>query len=320
MSLQRVTVLGGSGFVGSHLVASLAGEFSQVQVLTRRQQRFVDLKVLNNVSISETNVHDKSALRDAISGSDIVVNLVGLLNESSGDGPHSFKGAHGELPRTLIEAMLDAGVPRLLHVSALGADPQGSSNYLRTKAAGEQAIREHAGGKIHWTIFRPSVIFGENDAFFNRFAGMLRAMPVFPLACPDSRMAPVYIGDVVRTMVESLHDPETHGQILNLCGPAEYSLREIVDMTNTSSGLNRRIVNLPDFLARVQATVMGWVPGKPFSRDNYDSLQTDSICPDASGRQPTSVEAVMPRYIGSAGHRARQQRSRQWARRDTQPG
>lgn len=294
-----ITLVGGSGFVGTELVIRLAEHFGEVRVLTRRARRRAEFRVLPNVRMIETDVHDSKALAKAISGSDTVVNLVGILNEAGSGASGSFSGAHEALTETVLAACQETTVARYLHMSSLHADAEnGSSEYLRSKGRAEAHVRAVKAG-LAWTIFRPSIIFGKKDAFFNRFAGLLRAVPyVFPLAVPDARMAPVWVGDVCRVMIDSIDDPATYGSTVQLCGPEDFSLRELVDYTARTSGLQRRVIGLPDWAARLQAAVLGRLPGKPFSHDNYLSLQTDSICEEGCPRQPTSVEAIVPRYLG----------------------
>lgn len=317
MTVNRITVLGGTGFVGTNLVVHLASHADNITVLTRRQQRFVSLKILSNVTVVETDVHDEIALRDAIRGSDVVINLVGILNQSAKKGSHSFTGAHVELTKNVVQAALDTGVPRYLHMSALNADAEnGSSEYLRSKGAAENLVKEMAGNSLSYTFFRPSVIFGEADAFFNRFAGLLRALPVFPLACPNAKLAPVFIDDVCQVIADSIADESTVGKAIELCGPEEFTLRQLVEYTAKTAGLKRIIINLPDFAARLQARIMEWVPGKPFSQDNYLSLQTDSVCKNDDCCQSTSIDAVVPRYIGNSGTNAKLQNYRRTAGRD----
>jgi len=313
MTMQRITVIGGTGFVGSHLTVQLAKNIPEVIVLTRRPQRFRTLKVLNNVHVQETDVHDEAALRSALRGSDAVINLVGILNQSGGN--YTFNTAHAELTRRVVIAAKDCEVPRYLHMSALHADADnGSSEYLRSKGLAERHLRELAGD-LAWTIFQPSVIFGPGDSFFNRFGALLQQLPVFPLACPDAKLAPVFIGDVCNAMCEALDNPETIGETIALCGPADFTLKELVEFTRDTLGLSRPIIGLPDFAARLQARVMEFVPGKPFTRDNYLSLQTDNVCAADCPRQTTSIQAIVPTYLGSSGLRAKQQASREMARR-----
>ncbi len=310
----RVTLLGGTGFVGSQLTYHLSQHFSEVVLLTRRSQRSRHLKILSNVQVQETDVHDSLALEAALQGTDIVINLVGILNSSGASG-NSFADAHTELTRKVVDTCGKLGITRYLHMSALHADAQnGTSEYLKSKGKAEDIVR--GSSELNWTMFQPSVIFGEKDAFLNRFAGLLEIMPIFPLACPDAKMAPVYVGDVVGSMLNATTDSSTHGATICLCGPQDYTLEELVKYTATTAGLNRKVIGLPDFLSRLQARIMEWVPGKPFSMDNYLSLQTDSVCADNCERQPTSLQAVAPRYLGKGGGiSGRYQTHRRMARR-----
>lgn len=316
MSQDCITLVGGTGFVGTELVVRLAQRYSEVRVLTRRARRRPDFRVLANVSVIETDVHDARSLAAAIEGSSAVVNLVGILNESGSAAASSFDGAHAALTETVLAACQAAGVTRYLHMSSLGADAEnGSSNYLKSKGQAEAHVRAAQAG-LAWTIFRPSVIFGRRDSFFNRFASLLRAVPwVFPLAVPEARMAPVWVGDVCRVMIDAIDDPAAHGKTECLCGPEDFSLRELVEYTAETAKLKRRVIGLPDSLARLQAAILGRVPGKPFSHDNYLSLQTASVCDADCPRQPTSIDAIVPRYLGSEGKTGQLQDCRALARR-----
>lgn len=315
MSKRRLTLLGGSGFVGSQLTFRLAEEFDEVVVLTRRAQRVRSLKTILNVEVVELNVHDKAALTAALAGSTVVINLVGILNEGANKSESSFDGAHSGLTEKVLEACKANGITRYLHMSALNADADnGSSVYLKTKGLAEQKVRDFDAG-IQWTMFRPSVIFGKHDAFFNRFAGLLASLPIFPLAVPDAKLAPVYIGDVCDVMINSINDASTFGTAIELCGPQDFTLRELVQYTADTAEISSRIVGLPDWASRLQARVMEFVPGKPFSRDNYLSLQTDSVPSEGGARQPTSIQAVVPRYIGTEDWSGRLQKRRAAARR-----
>lgn len=315
MSLRRVILVGGSGFVGAELVARLSHQVAEVVVLSRHRQRVRGFRVLPNVRVVETAVHDEAALADAFAGSDAVVNLVGILNESGSSAENTFEGAHVALTDKVLGACRRADVRRYLHMSALCADAEHApSDYLRTKGEAERHVRAFEDGPA-WTIFRPSTIFGPRDSFFNRFADLLRMLPVFPLACADAKMAPVYVGDVCEAFVGALDKPDTIGRSVDLCGPERYTLKELVEFTADTTGLHRRIVVLPDRLARLQARVMEYAPGKPFSMDNYRSLQVDNVCPDGCPTQPTSIRAVVPRYLGDQDVRGRLQSRRRHARR-----
>lgn len=315
MNGKTITILGATGFVGVNLASRLHDRGYNIKAPTRRKCRHNKLQVLSNIEVVEADTHNPAVLTELFKGSDAVINLVGILNEA-GSNTHTFRRAHVDLVRSVMQACNDAGVKRYLHMSALNADAEnGSSEYLRSKGEGEKLAFELAGDDIAVTAIRPSVIFGPNDSFFNRFAGLLELMPVFPLACPDSRMAPVFISDLITRMVEALEDPAAFGKTLDLVGPKDYSLRELVEFTAKMAGLERKIIDLPDWAARMQAKIMGLVPGKPFSMDNYLSLQTDSTSDDEDARLPTSIEAVVPKYLGHRNRNNKLQRFREVTRR-----
>ncbi|NOX28241.1 MAG: complex I NDUFA9 subunit family protein [Gammaproteobacteria bacterium] len=295
---HHVCVLGGSGFVGTHLVAKLSDEGYQVTVLSRRPERQRHLLVLPTVQVVEANVGDEEGLAEHFSGMDTVVNLIGLLHES---GKNNFANLHVALARKVAAACRVAGVRRLLHMSALNADEaRGVSNYLRSK--GEAEGHAHALHDVAVTSFRPSVIFGDDDSFFNRFATLLDLSPGFlPLAAPNVRFAPVFVGDVVSAMVSSIDMEETYGQRYNLCGPNAYSLRELVEFTAQVIGSKCKIIGLSDSLSEIMARIMELVPGKPLTRDNLASMKADSVCdgafPAVFNVEPVSIEAIVPTYL-----------------------
>ncbi len=296
MHLSNVCLLGGTGFVGSRLTGALHDAGKRVRVLTRRRERHRALLVLPRAEVVECDIHNAEALAAQFQGMDAVVNLVGILNESGPRGT-GFRHVHVELTSKVVQASLDCGVRRLLHMSALHADAaSGRSLYLRTKGEAENLAHTFAGERLAVTSFRPSVIFGPGDGLFNRFAALLKLAPIMPLACPDARFAPVYVGDVVAVMRDALENEATVGRHLDLCGPDVFTLREIVEYTARTLGKRRLIVGLPDWLGRLQAAVLEHVPGKPFTRDNYDSLQTDSVCGDTPP-QPTRVASIVPGYL-----------------------
>ena len=320
MATRRIAILGGSGFVGRHLVAALARAGYATRVLTRRRSRSRHMLVIPTCEIVETDVHLVSNLNLHLAGCDAAANLVGILNEYPGAGG-GFGDAHAELPGKLAEACRYNEVRRVLHMSALGADADAPSRYLRTKFHGERAAHEAGGDGIAVTSFRPSVIFGPEDSFFNRFAGLLALSPlVFPLACPKARFAPVYVGDVVRAFLTALDDDATAGECYELCGPRTYSLRELVAYTARITGRRRLIVGLGDGLSRFQARVLERLPGKPFSIDNYLSTKVDSVGSTGGlerlGITPRGMESVVPRYLGGSERNAWFGRLRASAHRD----
>jgi uncharacterized protein YbjT (DUF2867 family) len=303
MSAGRILVLGGSGFVGRHLVNRLVVDGWNVVVPTRHRERAKHLILLPTVDVLEADVHDPVMLERLASGIDAAINLVGILNESRrGD----FDPAHIELARKLVAACRAARVPRLLHMSALNADARAPSKYLRSKGEAEALV---ADADLAWTIFRPSVIFGREDSFLNLFARIQRFLPVVALACADARFQPVYVGDVANAFVHALSDDRTHRRRYELCGPKVYTLRELVAYVGELSAYNRPIVPLGATLGSLQARVLEMLPGKLMSRDNLASMQLPSVCdcdfPAIFQSKPTALEAVAPGYLGPAAMRSR---------------
>lgn len=300
---MRILILGGTGFVGRALCARLVAAGHEVLVPTTHHYHHRDLTVLPTLTLLEGDVHNPEFLRRCCENKDVVINLVGILNEKGRSG-QGFARAHVALPEKLIAACRAARAKRLLHMSALHASLNAPSHYLRTKAMGEDTVHRAAADGLHVTSFRPSVIFGPRDSFVNRFAGLLKLAPgVFPLACPDAKFQPVYVEDVVSAFVHALKDAGTHGQRYNLCGPKIYTLREIVSYIAEVMGRRVTIIGLNRTLSHMQAAFMEFAPGKPFSLDNFRSLQVDSICssrafPEVFGIIPTSMEQVVPGYIG----------------------
>jgi NADH dehydrogenase len=320
MRSRKLCVLGGSGYVGTHLCSALVRSGHRVTVLTRSVERAKHLRVLPSLKLLACNVHDVEQLTAAMAGQDAVINLVGILNESGRNGA-GFRQAHSDLAGKVVIACRANRIDRLLHMSGLHADADhGPSHYLRSKGMAERIVREEGGPDFKWTIFQPSVIFGSGDSFINRFAALLKLMPLgMPLARPDSRLAPVWIEDVVAAMQIALADDDTAGESYQLCGPEVFTLREIVCYIRDELRLKRVIVGLPDSLSRLQAAIMDFVPGKPFSTDNYRSLGVDSVCTVNGfvrlGIEPHSMRAVVPRYLGLEGGRSRYARFRRHARR-----
>jgi uncharacterized protein YbjT (DUF2867 family) len=302
MTPGQICVLGGSGFVGTHLCAALARDGWRITVPTRDPARARHLGPLPSLKLVAADIHDAGQLAALCAGQQVVVNLVGILNERGRSG-RGFGMAHAELVRKLVQTCRRERVDRLLHVSALNADADhGPSLYLRSKGLGERAIRDESGPDLRWTIFQPSVIFGPGDDFVNRFAHLLRAIPLaLPLARPDARFAPVWVGDVVAALLHALADDATAGECYELCGPERMTLREIVCQVRDRLGLARAVVGLPDFAARLQAAVCDFVPGKPFSTDNYRSLTVDSVCKVNGlarlGIRPQPFAAILPSYL-----------------------
>jgi NADH dehydrogenase len=309
-------VLGGTGFVGTELVLRLADERCYIRVPTRRLADGIHLKVVPTVELVVANVHDVRVLSQLFADVDVVVNLVGILNEH---GRATFRAVHRDLASRVVETMRAQRVPRLLHMSALAASAEAPSHYLRSKAEAEAQVRAGAAA-IGFTIFRPSVIFGEDDSLTNRFASLLRTSHGFlPLARAHARFAPIYVHDVVEAFMRALADRSTIGRSFDLCGPDVMTLEQIVRLTARAAGLPCHILRLPDFIAAAQGAVMGLLPGKPFSIDNYKSLKVDSVCQqngrDALGLKPARMEAIVPGYLSPDSFQSRLDRYRHHARR-----
>lgn len=313
MKPLSICILGGTGFLGTRLVARLIKENQRVTVLSRDREQHKHLLVLPGLSLDNCDVYEEAQLSERLRGKDVVVNLVGILNER-GFGGGGFRRAHTELTRTLLQAARSANVPRLVQVSALKAAVDAPSHYLRSKGEAEKLIREQSGS-IDWSILKPSVMFGPGDSFLNRFAGLLAAAPgVLPLARPDARFQPVFVDDVVDAIQKCLHGGATSRQTFELGGPQIYTLREVVQLVARITGRRRLIVGLPDFLGRLEGAVCDFVPGRPFSSDNYRSLTVDSVCSeDGFARlklEPHSMAAAARQYLGSLEDNARLSRNR----------
>jgi len=296
-----VCIVGGSGFVGHAIAAQLNDAGYQVTVISRHRERHRELLVLPNVRVINGDVFDYAFLAHEFEGKDVVINLVGILNEGKG-WTKKFHVAHIQLTEIVIEACRAAGVRRLLHMSALNASERAPSKYLRTKARAENIVHAAAGKNLKVTSFRPSTIFGPRDSFLNRFSKLINLVPyVFPLASGNARMQPVYVNDVARCFVLSIGDYRTYGQRYDLCGPRVYTLKQIIEYVAQLRKRRIRVIVLGPFLSRLQAQVLQLLPGKPFSVDNYLSLKIDSVCrqgfPSIFNITPTEMSAVAPTYI-----------------------
>jgi uncharacterized protein YbjT (DUF2867 family) len=308
MRHQSIALIGGSGFIGSHLANALVAAGKDVRIATRRRPNASHLTLLP-LSVVDTDVFDPVQLARFIEGADAVINLVGTLHGGSGR-PYGagFAKLHVELPSKIVAACEGKRVHRLIHVSAIGADPRGPSMYLRSKGDGEKAVR--ASASLAATIFRPSVVFGPEDAFLNMFAFLQRLFPVIPLARPDAKFQPVYVADVARAIVNVLDLDAASGHTYELGGPAVYTLEQLVNFCGDTIGRHARIVRLPDAFARLQALSFEMLPGEPMlTRDNLDSMKIDSVmhgplAPEL-GIEPASIEAVAPVYLSGASLRSR---------------
>lgn len=293
MSTATVCVLGGTGFVGRHIVRLLCEQGAAVRVPTRSLDKAREALSSVSAEIVAADVHDPDQLSRLFDGIGTVINLVGILHEQ---GRETFQRVHVELASKIVEAARISKTGRLLHMSALNAAPNGPSAYLRTK--GEAELPVLASG-LDATIFRPSVIFGAGDSFLSLFARLAKWAPAIPLACPDSRFQPVWVEDVAQAFVHGLYDSASIGTRYDLCGPHVYRLRELVAFAAACRNRHPVIVALPDSLGYLQACVMEWLPVKLMTRDNFYSMQQDSICNCAFpfGIKPARLEDIAPQYL-----------------------
>ncbi len=310
---MRIVLIGASGFFGGHLLKALTSGKHQCVVLTRDAVGRGSVGMMPGVKVVQADVYDPEVLAEQFAGADAVVSMAGILNEGGGN---SFHKVHVELVEGIVEACRMSGVTRLIHLSALNAG-KGSSNYLKSKGEAEAILR--SADDLNITIFQPSVIFGRGDSFFNRFAGMLRMMPVMPLACPKARLQPVFAGDVAAVMIASLDDPMCWGKTYELAGPQSYTLKELVEWTAKTEGKRRLVIGLPGPLSATMAMLMNLVPGKPFSWDNYQSLKTDNTSDKNDFAyfdiSPRSIDLVVPDYLSGSMRQRRLQTQRRQPRR-----
>ena len=315
MTSRNILIIGGSGFIGSAIAAKLSAQGNRVLVPTRRRERAKHLITLPTVDVTETDVHDTQTLSGLMQGIDAVINLVGVLHsDTRTPWGKRFQRAHVDLARKVAEACAAAGVPRLLHMSSLGAHSNAPSMYLRSKAAGEAAVtsalRAAAGTSL--TVFRPSVVFGQGDKFVNLFARLQRYAPVVPLGKPDAKLQCIWVEDVAQAFVNALDAPHTFGKTYGLAGPKVYTLKQLVEYAGQVSGHPRPVFGLPDRLAYLQAWMMEKGPVEMLSRDNLNSAKVDSVISAAAlltmktalGIVPAAMEAVVPGYL--SGHSARE--------------
>jgi NADH dehydrogenase len=291
-----IGVLGGSGFVGTALVTRLANDGHRVRVLSRRAASSAHLRVLPNVEFAIGNVAAPQFLARAFEELDSVVNLVGILNERGRSGA-GFRAAHVQLTADALAAARSQRVARFVQMSSLGADvATGASHYQRTKGEAEVLVRA-AGTDLEFAILKPSVIFGARDSLTRRFAALLRVSRGWlPLARPHARFAPIHVGDVVEALARVVAPGSPGGRAFELCGPEVMTLAQLVRTVARLENLPCHLVPLPDAIAYLQACVMEFVPGKPFSLDNYRSLAVDNVCADDGchrlGIMPRSLDAV----------------------------
>lgn len=298
---MKICVIGGTGFVGTHLITRLVALGHSIKVITRRPERHRHLRSLPTVKMVTIDFFGNKILERQIDGYDVVINLAGILNP---EGKNTFTRVHEDVAKRISEACQAVSIPRLLHISALHADENALSDYLQSKGRAKKVMLDTKG--VNVTTFSPSVIFGHDDQFFNRFARLLTIMPIaLPLTCAKARFAPIYIDDVLDAFINSIDNSQTYGKNYDLCGPEVFSLRELVCYTAKQMGSRSVVIPLNNFFSKPLAKLMGWFPKAPITLDNYNSMLVDSICGNeeckASSKdlnlQLRSIKAVVPGYL-----------------------
>jgi uncharacterized protein YbjT (DUF2867 family) len=299
--MKKILVLGGTGFVGRHLCKELARLEYRVTVPTRDIFKAQAAPSVPSLDLVQADVHDEPTLARLVPGHDAVVNLVAILHGDS----FEFERTHVQLVKKITGVCTQAGLRRIVHISALGAGTDAPSMYQRSKAAGEAVLQ--ASG-LDWTVLRPSVMFGDGDKFLNVFARLQAILPVMPLAGADTLFQPVWVGDVVSAVVQCLKRDDTVKRTYEICGPDVYSLRQLVELAGGLSGHHRLVVGLPPPLARLQALLMELAPGpRLMSRDNLDSMKVNNVATgklpglEALGISPRALRDIAPTYIGVKG-------------------
>ncbi len=299
MIMNKVLLLGGSGFLGRSVAEQLARQGINVTVVTRRSERAKHLLVLPTVDVIEADVHDTDRLAELVCGNDAVINLIGILHDRDGS---EFERVHVALPKKIAEACVSTGTKRLIQMSALNASVTGPSAYLQSRDRGEAAVAEVAKRhpSLRVTCFRPSVIFGEHDRFLNLFARLVQLSPFVPLGSADARFQPVWVEDVARAVVQSLAMPAAFGHTYALVGPRVYTLRELLAFVMDATGRHRAIIGLGAGLSALQAAVFEHLPGKLITRDNVRSMSipntSDQPFPAIFG-SAHALENIVPGYL-----------------------
>ena len=299
MSGELVTVFGGSGFVGKAVVQHLAKAGYRVRVAVRHPNNALHVKPLGDlgqVQISQANLRNRNSIEAAILGADYVINLVGILYES---GAQTFDKVHHKGAALIAEISADAGVKKFIHLSAIGADLESASKYARSKAAGEVSILK---AYPEATIVRPSVVFGQDDLFFNKFAGLAKMFRVMPVICGETKMQPVYVGDIAAAIETIIGRDDTQGKTYELGGPKVFTFRALLEMVNSVTELNATMISIPIQLAYFQAFFFGMLPNPMVTVDQLRLLEHDNIVVGGKnfsdlGIVPTPTEAIVPNYL-----------------------
>ncbi|MBT3548956.1 MAG: complex I NDUFA9 subunit family protein [Gammaproteobacteria bacterium] len=292
--LGKIVILGGTGFIGSQLSVKLSPLCNKLSVLTRNVEANKDLKLIPNLELIHADVLDERSLNAELIDSNIVINTIGILNET--DDENTFKNLHYELIKKISNAIKRNKIKRYLHISSLNAHPNALSQYLVTKGLAENYIRDNMNYYCNTTIFRPSIVFGEHDSFFNKFSTILKFSPIFPLACPNSKFMPIYVSELTDFIIDSISDSSSYGKLFDVTGPKEYTFRELINITLSALKIKRIIIPLNYGLSKLQANIFQRLPGQLFTLDNFLSLQVDS-CSTEGLKGKLSIEDIVPGYL-----------------------
>jgi uncharacterized protein YbjT (DUF2867 family) len=305
MSERLITLIGGSGFIGRHLVRRLAAQGYRIRVGVRRPEKAKFLQPLGDVGQIvpvQVNLRDDTSVLAAINGASAVVNLVGVLRNS---GHQTFNALHGEGPGRVGRLAAMGGVERLIHISAIGANAESASHYAQSKAAGEAGLKDEYPAA---TIIRPSLVFGPDDQLFNRFGAMAAISPILPLFgnsfadAGATKFQPVFVGDVAAAIAQCLNDEATGGKTYEIGGPRVYSFRQLMELVLEYTGRRRLLLPVPFSIASLAATFLEMVPQAPVTRDQLKLLRIDNVCGAVPGLpelgvSPTPLEAVLPEFL-----------------------
>jgi nucleoside-diphosphate-sugar epimerase len=291
---SKVVILGGTGFIGAQLATKLSPKSEKIVIPTRNIESNSGLKLIPNLKIVKTDIKDERSINQLFKDADLIINTVGILNELDED--NSFDKIHYQITKKISHCIKKNNVKRYLHISSLNADPKSIGKYLKSKGQAEDFLISETSSFCKLTIFRPSIVFGESDSFFNKFATLLKFLPIFPLACPNAKFMPVYVEDLTDFMISTINNVDSYGKKIDVTGPNEYTFRELINQTLIALKIKRIIIPLNNFLSQVQARVFEKLPGKLFTMDNYQSLQIDS-CSDKGFKGSSSIEDIIPRYL-----------------------
>jgi len=300
-STKRVTIFGGSGFLGRHIVRALANDGWRIRVATRRPNNanfLTPMGRVGQIQLLKVNVRDEDGVRAALKDADAAINLAGILYQT---GRQRFDSIHVEGAARIARLTAELGVPRLLHVSSLGANAETRAKYAKSKAEGERAVREAYPTA---TIFRPSAVFGPEDDFFNKFAWLARMSPVLPvIGGGGTRLQPVFVGDVAQAAACALREQSTAGETFELGGPEIMTLKEIMELVLKVTHRRRMLLPIPFALARIQGTVLGILPKPLITRDQVRLLESDNVVSEGArgfrdlAITPEAAEAIVPSYL-----------------------